>query len=1047
MTTAANAINSFLEVGTITPGYAAVRAHRPLQGRLGSRKALLASTVLAGAFGLMAVEAIAQQYNLPGSGGFTDVSSSINVVTDAGGGNIRVVLADGVQFFAGPGQYQLNPMSSSLQVSTDVLLNAYTGAAPIAAQQTQQAFSAAQAQSYAAPAPFNPTPVVPTPAVYPANAPLTLGANQYATQPSVVGGYQMQPSVASYGQTMPAYATSSAQYVPAYSSGIAGYGQSPVPSYASFSGAGTASSTFGGMQPSSVTSAFPTNQVAMAPAIPAAAAAAGGMFGIPTWALVGGGVAAGGAALLAAGSLSGSDTTSSGSTNSLSVTEQQYLNDPAVQAALGNTNSGSQASSDDDDDDSSSDSSSSSSTSSGGITVSGGSSGSSSSSDDDDDDSGSAYTVPAGSSGQTITGSSSDDTVTFADGGNVENIASLDLKAGDGDRVILKDVDEDLDIPDLQNVENLDIELSADGLDIDLQDVGSEVANVMIDADNSHDFTVNNADAVDMITVKDAGNETATIEDMADQSTIALEDSEDVDVTMKSGSDNELTVSVSAVTNADISLDTNVDDLTITSVGSSPNVIANITATSATTLELTGTQDLEIEEEIGAGGLAAVTTVSGAAADGELTLTLNGATIETVTLGDGGDNLTIDVTDTDAEISTGDGNDDVTINNKVTSGTVDTGAGADDIVLNGAALVAGDKIDGGAGSNDEITLNASVTAGTITNVETINIGSVSVNLDRITGETDVNVLASDTAIIDNLGTEEVDVGSGASVAILDATGTTLTFDASGSMTLDIDDAAVTALTVDLGSGATLTFDQDVDTTVNAVPSLTQMTLTSSGNVTLAEDDAGAALTASGVSKLDVSGVSGDFGTTNLNSAANAFDGLSEFKGAQGADTINVTNSQGTFTLNAGNDTIVFTAMTAGVDVYGGAGRDTVTLQAGGTIADDVYFTSSADFAVTVQTGAATAIGTYDLVQNFETTHDEIDLTALTLSGDQTVGTGQVTIAAAITDMTDGTNSSVELVDAAVDGAGINYLVVNLDGTNFGVIDLNNVTVVGGDIEI
>lgn len=179
MTTAANAINSFVEVGTITPGYAAVRAHRPLQGRLASRKALLTSTVLAGAFGLVAAEAIAQQYNLPGSGGFTDVSSSINVVTDAGGGNIRVVLADGVQFFAAPGQYQLNPMTSSLQVSTDVLLNAYTGGAPVAAQQSQQAFSAAQAQSYA------------TPTVYPSNAALTLGANQYATQASVVGGLSL----------------------------------------------------------------------------------------------------------------------------------------------------------------------------------------------------------------------------------------------------------------------------------------------------------------------------------------------------------------------------------------------------------------------------------------------------------------------------------------------------------------------------------------------------------------------------------------------------------------------------------------------------------------------------------------------------------------------------------------------------------------------------------------------------------------------------------------------------------------------------------------
>ena len=263
-------------------------------------------------------------------------------------------------------------------------------------------------------------------------------------------------------------------------------------------------------------------------------------------------------------------------------------------------------------------------TTSGGITVSGGSSGSSSSSNND---SGSSYTVPAGSSGQTITGSSADDTVTFTDGGNVESIASLDLKGGDGDRVILKDVDENLDIPDLQNVEFLDIELSADNLEIDLQDIGSEVDTVMVDANESYDFTVDNADSVDQVTVKDAGNETATINDMADQSTVALEDLKTFVVTMKSGSDNEeLTVSVTAVSDADIALDTNVDDLTISSVGSSPNVIANITANSATTLELTGSQDLEIEEEIGAGGLAKVSTISGGAADGELTLTLDGTT-------------------------------------------------------------------------------------------------------------------------------------------------------------------------------------------------------------------------------------------------------------------------------------------------------------------------------------------------------------------------------------------------------------------------------------
>ena len=358
MTTTACAIDqsvATLEIATITPGYAAVRAHRPLKGRMGSRNALLGSSVMAGVFGLMAAEATAQQYNLPGSGGFTDVSTSINVVTDAGGGNIRVILSDGVQFVAGPGQYQLNPMTNQLQVATDVLLTAYTGGAPVAAQQASQMMAAA-------------------PPVYAPNAPLTLGgaqfaqqgtsiatyqpqvytAGQYASQPSVVGGYQMAPSAANIAYNQPQMANlnpQATQYVPAYSAGM----------QTTFGGAGTgyATSTFGqpmGMsygapsgypmaQPMPVAQAVPTAEIAMAAPV---AAASGGMFGLPTWALVGGGVAAAGAALLATGALSGGSTTSSGGSSSGTNTNYganaaAFLASDEVQEALGNTSAGNQA--------------------------------------------------------------------------------------------------------------------------------------------------------------------------------------------------------------------------------------------------------------------------------------------------------------------------------------------------------------------------------------------------------------------------------------------------------------------------------------------------------------------------------------------------------------------------------------------------------------------------------------------------------------------------------------------------------------------------------
>ena len=149
---------------------------------------------------MFAAEAMAQQYNFSGSGGFTDVSSSINVVTDAGAGNIRVIPADGVQFVAAPGQYQLNPMTNQLQVSTDILLGAYTGGAPVSAVQTSQSMMTSQAAAYSSSAPFalhgqqSAQASFGAPPAMATYQPQVYTAGQYATQPSIVGGYQMQPS-------------------------------------------------------------------------------------------------------------------------------------------------------------------------------------------------------------------------------------------------------------------------------------------------------------------------------------------------------------------------------------------------------------------------------------------------------------------------------------------------------------------------------------------------------------------------------------------------------------------------------------------------------------------------------------------------------------------------------------------------------------------------------------------------------------------------------------------------------------------------------------
>ena len=79
---------------------------------------------------------------------------------------------------------------------------------------------------------------------------------------------------------------------------------------------------------------------------------------------------------------------------------------------------------------------------------------------------------------------------------------------------------------------------------------------------------------------------------------------------------------------------------------------------------------------------------------------------------------------------------------------------------------------------------------------------------------------------------------------------------------------------------------------------------------------------------------------------------------------------------------------------------------------------------------------------------------MTLGGNGTVsGTISTTLAAAITDLTDGTPESVALVSSSGTANDIDYVVVNLDGTNFGVISMLNAAgtdgtiVAAGDIEI
>lgn len=976
---------SALEIATITPGYAAVRAHRPLKGRLASRAALLGTSVLAGVFGMMAAEAVAQQYNLPGSGGFTDVSSSINVVTDAGAGNIRVILADGVQFVAAPGQYQLNPMTNQLQVATDVLLSAYTGGAPMMAQQSSQAMMATQALS--------------APPVYAANASLTLPgpqyaqagfgaptgmatyqpqaytASQYSSQPSVVGGYQMQPSSANIAYNTPTMATmnqQATQYVPAYSAGAqmagggygGGYGGGAATTFGGAHNAFGGQAGFGGFAPVPVTQAVPMAEVAAAPV--AVSAASGGMFGLPSWALIGGGVAAAGAAVLAMGGLGGEGTTTTPATNSTatnySVSQQAFLNDPAVQAAL-NGNS------DDDDDDSDSSSSGSSGGSSGGsddgITVDGGSDGSGSTDDNDDDSNdGATTTISAGSQNQSITGTTGDDTVTFAAAEDAEEFNSIDLASGD-DTVVLQDMDSDVTPKDLNNVENVEVQVTASGNTLDMTNAGDDVESVTVDA-NDNTVTITNVDTIKSVAVSDAGANLVTIENIDSGNSVSLTESDNVEI----GAGAVLELNVNEV-NGSVEIETTTS-LTVDVADGTDNAFA-LTATALTNLTVTGDGAITVNNDIGDSDLAAVTSFDGSAAGGPVNIAIDGTGVEDVDTGSAGDMVHIKGSHADATYDTNGGNDTVEIDDFGTSAVLNTGSGGDKIELDVELTSTNQQIDGGDGS-DTLEVSVNVASGNFDNIETLEIGggATAVDLELFDEELDtVEVETTSNVSLTKIGaSHDIETVNGATVTIVSGTSDQATFIAAGDLTI-ANSSTVTAVE-----------DLDLSFTSNSASTLT-LTGTATEKLVIENADAAVALTgaaitsaASAVTSIDATAL-----TTALTVGSAAGSGagnISAISLGSGNDTAYIDGGQAgaDIDMGDGDDTIDASSNNVAMDYRGGSGKDAIALDGTNNVQDDIVFAETGDFVI-VTSGSTADL---DTITGFDSGEDKIDLNALNLTG-------------------------------------------------------------------
>ena len=1033
MTTTACAIDqsvamshSAFEIATITPGYAAARAHRPLKSRMGSRSALLGSSVMAGVFGLMAAEAVAQQYNLSGSGGFTDVSSSINVVTDAGAGNIRVMLADGVQFVAAPGQYQLNPMTNQLQVSTDVLLGAYTGGAPMAAMQSSQAMMGGQQFAQAS---FGAAPM--GMATY---QPQVFTAGQYASQPSVVGGYQMQPSQANLAYNAPMAPNLNpqpTQYVPAYSAG-AQMAQMPN----SFGGGAPttfgAQATFGApgampvANPIPVTQMVPTAEVAVAPA---AVAATGGFMGLPTWALVGGGVAAAGAAVLATGALGGDGSTTTASSNAGSqasnytISQQAFLNDPAVQAAL----NGGTAPTDDDDDDSSNTNTNSgnstNNTSSDGISVTGGSGGTTTT-NNDTNSTGASATIAAGRQDDDISGTSGDDTVTFEAAEDSEEFNSLDLRGGD-DLVVLQDMDSNVTPEDLNNVETVNVEVRSGGHTLSMENAGDDVETLSVDA-NEFSIKVTNIETVETVAVSNAQDSLVTIEDVSSGHTVALTDSNNAKITGGS----VLNLNVSDVSTAVEVASTTTETLVIEAVDGTDNAF-DLFADSVKTLTVTGGGALTVTNLIGDTGLEAITAIDGSTASGAVNFSIDGSALLTVDTGSAGDTLHIRGSNAAGVYNTNGGQDTVEVDDFGSTATLDTGSGGDKIELDIALTATTQKIDGAEGL-DTLEVSKSVTSGDYDNIETLEIGggATEVDLDLFDSGLDT-IEVETTAALSLTGAEashSIETIDGSNVIIVSGTSDEARFIASGDLT--IDNSSTGASVEDL----TLSFATNSNAT---------LTLTGTATETLVIDDASAAVaivgTALSASVNAVTSIDASSLTTAVTVGVAAGTGagaISNLALGSGGDTAYIDGGQAgaDISMGGGDDTIDASDNDVPMDYEGGAGMDAIVLNPTNGVQDDIVFAATSDFVVV--TGGTMA--NLDTVSGFDSGEDKVDLNALNLTGISDEGNSLVDAYEAVS------NGSVDV--AFADGGGNTYVYVDL-GNSIGAFELTSTSAVVSDFNL
>jgi hypothetical protein len=460
---------------------------------------------------------------------------------------------------------------------------------------------------------------------------------------------------------------------------------------------------------------------------------------------------------------------------------------------------------------------------------------------------------------------------------------------------------------------------------------------------------------------------------------------------------------------------------------------------------LDGADDSTVDVDAGAGnaieGLSVALNNNEVGANGAVTVT-GGTAVETVTV-TGSQDGTLAFTDDNAALATFDatgasGAVDADLTGATTDLTVTFGDGDDTLRLDDATLDDDDSIDMGEGADTvRVTLNANVVAGTnglgLTNVETVQFddadASNSIDLDNVTGLTSIAVSESDdddqTITVDNLvqTASTITFAGDGEDALQEFDGVDVTYDgtdALSSVTVDVSNGGTEAQSVDIG-GVTAANVEGINITAADVGTATGEDL-SLGTVTGA-DITSVTASANGDVEATVTGT-GELETVDF----------SEVEGDSNV-TLNTIEADGTATFGTGNDQINLVDVTnAGVEITGGAGSDTFTLDgAGGTTTESVITDFVAgnggdiiDFDTNGSTGPATGF-------------EEIDTGTLAADSGMVVYSGNDLASAdgdGIEDLFDDTTSDLQMESddddfylAASDGNDTFVFFVEGTGTN------------------